>query len=113
MSSLAVGTLGSIKILRVRGQPFLRAGVGGRPGGASVGRVDLMYSSSRAKDGMTIFNINNNANQSILRFVTHNGQLMANGRIVGVQKVLKHESSAKEILKGLLKLSLHGAKAGL
>jgi hypothetical protein len=69
----------------------------------------LLYGSERAKDGMTIVNISNNANQYILRFVTHNGQLVVNGRIVGVQRVLNHESSGKEILKGLLTLLIHGA----
>jgi len=110
-SSVAVGSFGSIKILRIPNQTFLRLGVGGRPGGLQVGRLDLMYGSSRAKDGLTILSINNNANQSILRFVTHNGRLVVNGRIVGVAKVLKHESSAKEILKGILKLLIHGAKS--
>jgi len=59
---------------------------------------------------MTILNINNNAGQSILRFVTHGGYLMVNGSIVGVQRILKHETNAKAILKGLLKLLAHGAK---
>jgi hypothetical protein len=35
-----------------------------------------------------------------------------NGRIIGVQRVLKHESNAREIIKGLLKLLAHGAKQG-
>jgi hypothetical protein len=50
--------------------------------------------------------------KSILRFVTHNGRLVVNGRIIGVQRVLKHESNAREIIKGLLKLLAHGAKQG-
>ena len=110
--SLALGAAGSIRILHVPKQSFLRLGLGGRKGGAAVGRLDLLYGSERAKDGMTILSINNNANRSILRFVTHNGRLVVNGRIYGVQKVLKHESSAREILKGLLKLLVHGAKHG-
>ena len=113
VTSVAVGTVGSIKILRVPGKQFLRAGVGGMPGGATVGRVDMMYGSLRAGDGMTIFNISNNSGQYILRLVTHGGKLMVNGRIVGVSRVLDHATSGKEILKGLIKLCIHGAKAGL
>jgi hypothetical protein len=75
-----------------------------------LGRLDALYSSGRAKDGMTLLSINNNAGQSILRFVTHGGRLLVNGRIVGVQRVLNHEANAKEILKGLLKLLAHGVK---
>ena len=72
----------------------------------------MLYGSYRARDGLTIFSINNNAGQSILRFVTHNGRLLVNGRIHGVERVLRHEGSAREILKGLLKLLAHGAKQG-
>lgn len=54
----------------------------------------------------------NNAGLSILRFVTHSGILLVNGRIVGVERVLKHEGDAREILRGLLKLLAHGAKQG-
>ena len=61
---------------------------------------------------MTIFNINNNAGQSILRFVTHSGRLVVNGRIVGVERVLQHEGDASVIVKGLLKLLAYGAKNG-
>ncbi len=113
LASIAVGSFGSIHILRIKGQQFLRAGVGGMPGGATVGRVDMMYGSLRAGDGMTIFNISNNSGQYILRLVTHSGKLVVNGRIVGVKRVLNHETSAKEILKGLIKLCAHGWKAGL
>ncbi len=59
---------------------------------------------------MTLININNNAGQSILRIVTHNGRLMVNGRIVGQQKVLKHATDPKEVLRGLIKLVNHGIK---
>ena len=112
LTSVAVGSLGSIQVLRIRGQTFLRSGLGGQPGGLAVGRVDMLYGSYRARDGLTIFSINNNAGQSILRFVTHNGRLLVNGRIHGVERVLRHEGSAREILKGLLKLLAHGAKQG-
>lgn len=112
IASIAVGAIGSIHILRVPGQVFVRAGVAGRPGGAVIGRIDLLYPSSRAADGMTILNINNNAGQSILRFVTHGGRLVVNGRIVGVSRVLSHEGNAREILKGLLKLLAYGARQG-
>lgn len=111
VSSVVLGSYGNIKILRIPKQTFIRLGVGGRPGGLQFGRLDMMYSSSRAKDGLTILSINNNANQSILRFVMHSGRLVVNGRIVGVAKVLSHESSGKEILKGILKLLAHGAKS--
>lgn len=111
LASLAFGGIGSIRILKIPNQTFLRLGVGGRPGGLQLGRLDLLYGSERAKDGLTIINISNNSNQYILRFVTHSGQLVVNGRIVGVQRVLNHATSAKEIVKGLLKLLIHGAKA--
>ena len=87
-----------------------------------IGRIDLLYGSSRAKDGMTIISINNNAGQSILRFVTHGGRLMANARIgkifegskiVQGQWVLRHATSGKDILKGLLQLAWHGAIRGI
>lgn len=61
---------------------------------------------------MTILNINNNAGQSILRFVTHGGHLVVNGRIVGVSRVLSQEGDARAVLKGLLKLLAHGARQG-
>lgn len=112
VASVAVGSVGSIRILRVEGQSLFRLGVAGQPGGASLGRLDLLYQSSRAKDGMTILNINNNAGQSILRFVTHSGRLVVNGRIVGAERVLQHEGDARAILKGLLKLLAYGAKNG-
>ena len=112
VTSVAVGSIGSIRILRVRGQTFLRTGLAGQPGGVAVGRVDMLYGSYRARDGLTILSINNNAGQSILRFVTHGGKLVVNGRIVGVSRVLKHESNAREIMKGLLKLLAHGARQG-
>lgn len=111
-TSVAVGSFGSIRILRVRGQTFLRSGLAGQPGGLAIGRVDMLYGSYRARDGLTILGINNNAGQSILRFVTHNGRLLVNGRIVGVERVLRHEGDARAILKGLLKLLAHGAKQG-
>ncbi len=110
VSSLALGAYGSIRILRVPKQTMFRLGVGGQPGGAQVGRLDLLYGSNKAKDGLTILSINNNANKSILRFVTHNGRLVVNGRIFGVSRVLRHEGSPKEIMKGLLKLLKHGVK---
>ena len=112
VASVAVGSIGSIRILKVEGQALLRLGVAGQPGGASIGRLDLLYQSSRAKDGMTILNINNNVGQSILRFVTHSGRLVVNGRIVGVERVLQHEGDARAIVKGLLKLLAYGAKNG-
>lgn len=112
VSSVALGSYGSIRILRVPGQAFVRLGVGGQPRGATLGRIDMLYPSSRAGDGMTIFTISNNAGQYILRFVTHSGQLMVNGRIVGVSRVLSHETDARVILKGLLKLLAHGAGQG-
>lgn len=122
VTSVAVGSIGSLRILKIPGSTLVRFGVGGQRGGAVVGRVDLLYGSARARDGMTIVNINNNAGQSILRFVTHNGQLMANARIGKVfegakivqgQRVLRHATSSKEILKGLLQLAWHGAIRGL
>lgn len=110
ISSIAVGSIASIKIIQAPGKAFFRLGVGGQPGGLQLGRLDMLYGSLRAKDGMTVLSINNNANKSILRFVIHSGKLTVNGRIFGVSKILKHETNAKEILKGLLKLLAHGKK---
>jgi hypothetical protein len=120
--SIAVGSLGSVRILKIPGTTFARLGVGGQRGGAVIGRIDLLYGSNKAMDGMTIISINNNAGQSILRFVTHGDQLMANARIGKVfegskivqgQWVLRHATSGKDILKGLLQLAWHGAIRGL
>lgn len=114
--SVVVGSLGSIRILRISGQTMRSSAtttVRGRPGGLTVGRVNMGYASSNAGDGMTIININNNAGQSILRFVTHGGQLQANARIVGVERLLRHTPAGKEMLKGLLKLAHHGFIKGL
>ena len=113
VSSLAFGSIGSIKILNIKSLSSIRFGVGGQPGGMEVGRVAMGYASNKAKDGMTIINISNNSGQWILRFVTHSGKLMVNGRIVGVKKLLNHETSWKAIAKGLLKLLAHGAKTGM
>ncbi len=113
VTSLAFGSIGSIKILNIKSLSSIRFGVGGQPGGFEVGRLAMGYSSNRALDGMTILSINNNAGQSILRFVTHNGKFVVNGRIVGTQKILKHESNPGEIAKGILRLLLHGFKSGL
>ena len=88
----------------------MQFGVGGAPGGIRLGRVDALYRSIRSRDGITVFSINNNSGQSILRFVIHNGRLLVNGRIVGVERVLRHEGGAREILKGLLKLMAHGVR---
>jgi hypothetical protein len=110
--SLVAGSVGSIRILRVPGRTFIRMGVGGQPGGVTLGRLDLLYGSERAQDGMTVISINNNAGQSILRFVTHGGGLVVNGRIVGVERVLDHATDTRTILKGLIKLLVHGARAG-
>ena len=70
------------------------------------------YTSDRAKS-MTIFNIHSNSGYWILRFVIHNGKLVVNDRIVGVWKVLKNESSWREITKGLITLLIHVMKLGL
>ncbi len=121
VSSVVLGSVGSIRILRIRGASSVGLGVAGRPGGATIGRVELAYGSARAQDGMTIININNNAGQSILRFVTHDGVLMANARIGRVMdgsrivegsRIMRH-TSGLDMLKGLLKLAAHGAIKGL
>jgi len=113
VSSLAFGSIGTVKILNVKSLSAIRFGVAGQPGGVEVGRIAMAYPSNRAMDGMTIINISNNSGQFILRFVTHNGKLVVNGRIVGVSKILKHEGNWKVVVKGLLKLLSHGAKQGM
>lgn len=112
VSSVALGSLGSIRILRLPSQAFLRTGLGGQTGGFAVGRLDMAYGSYRAKDGLTVLSINNNAGKSILRFVTHDGRLVVNGRIYGVKRVLDHETKGREIIRGLLQMLAHGAKQG-
>lgn len=102
-------------MLKIPKRTFWRWGIADRSGsvrtgGATMGRVNLLYPSEKARDGLTIININDNAGKSILRFVTHNGCMMVNGRIYGVKRVLVHGSSPRAILKGLLKLLAHGAK---
>lgn len=113
ISSIAFGSIGSIKILNIKSLSAVRFGVGGQPGGLEVGRIAMGYASGRAKDGMTIINISNNSGQYILRFVTHSGKLVVNGRIVGVNRVLNHEGNWTLVVKGLLKLLAHGAKQGM
>lgn len=112
LSSVALGAYGSLRILHLPGKAFVRLGVGGQPGGATLGRIDLLYASGEAGDGMTVLSINNNANKSILRFVTHSGRLVVNGRIFGISRVLTHASDPRVVLKGLLKLLVHGARTG-
>jgi len=116
VSSVALGSLGSIRILRIPGQSvrsFATLTVKGRPGGVTLGRASMFYGSQNARDGMTVISINNNAGKSILRFVTHGGQLQANARIFDVERVLRHTPVGKEMLKGLLKLAHHGFIKGL
>lgn len=108
--SVAAGSLASMKIVFVPGKVTAGFGIANQPGGVYLGRLNGLYQSKRAVDGMTILNINNNAGQSILRFVTHGGKLMVNGRIVGQSRVLQHSTDAREILRGLIKLLAHGAK---
>ena len=53
VSSIAAGSLATIKILHVPGGS-VRFGVDGKPGGVEVGRLTGLYKSKNAKDGMTI-----------------------------------------------------------
>ncbi len=112
VGSIAFGSIGSIKILNIKSVSSIRLGVGGQPGGMEVGRLAMGYASNRAKDGMTILNISNKSGQWILRFVTHGGKLVVNGRIIGIERVLNHARGWKNVAKGLLKLIIHGAKSG-
>jgi hypothetical protein len=59
-----------------------------------------------------LVNVLNNNKQWIFRLQQISGQIVLNGRIVGVEKFHRVES-AKEMLKVLVKLALHGAKKGL
>lgn len=115
VSSITLGSLASIKIIKAPGKAILSKGVGGQPGGLQVGRFDIMYKSESAMDGLTIFSINNNAGKSILRVVTHNKKIMINGRIYATPygRVLDHihiKKNPKAFFSGLLKLMAHGRK---
>ena len=109
VTSIAIGSVGALRILRVPGTAPAQWITVGAP---HAGRVGVAIPSMRA-GGMTVFTINNNAGQSILRFVTQNGALHVNGRIIGVDNVLRHERDWRVVAKGLLKLLWHGAKAGM
>ena len=111
VASVAIGTLGSYRVLHVQGRTAVRLGVGGMPGGVEVGRIQALYPNLNG-NGMTIFSIVNNNGKSIMRFVFQDGRLYANGRIYGVSNVLRHESDWRKITAGLLKLLWHGAKSG-
>jgi len=111
VASIAIGAIGSYKVLHVQGRTAVRAGVGGMPGGFEVGRIQALYPNLRG-NGLTIFSIVNNEGKSILRFVFQDGRLYANGRIYGVSNLLRHESDWRKITAGLLRLLWHGAKSG-
>jgi hypothetical protein len=111
VTSIAVGSVGMLRILRVPGTAASRWITVGVPHSGRVGVA--IPSMNTAGGGMTVFSINNNAGQSILRFVTQNGALHVNGRIIGVSNVLRHEHDWRVVCKGLLKLLWHGAKAGM
>ncbi|NJO14549.1 MAG: hypothetical protein HC877_02015 [Thioploca sp.] len=112
VSSIVIGSVAAFRVLHINGQSLIRMGVGGQPGGIQIGRIQALYPNLRG-NGMTVFSLVNNQGQSFLRFVFQNGRLYANGRIVGVQNILRHESNWRTIAKGLLKLLWHGAKTGL
>lgn len=119
VTSIALGAWGSVRILKVPNAKLFNVAKGAP---LNLGRVDLLYASGRSKDGMTIISINNNAGQSILRFVTHDGALQANARIGKVMQgskiiegshVMRHTGMGKDMVKGLLKMASHGALKGL
>ncbi len=124
VTSLAVGTVASIRILRVPGRPMLRSTGPSGGSGAGLGRIDLWYGNgmrnAMAGNGsMTVFSINTNAGQSFLRVVVqavdgNAARLYFNGRIIASQNrwVMKHESNWRVVAKGLAQLLQHGARAG-
>jgi len=126
VTSLAVGTVASIRILRVPGRPMLRNTGPSGGSGAGLGRIDLMYGSApnlraayAGQGSMTVFSLNTNGGQSFLRVVVQavDGQaarLYFNGRLIGPTNrwVLRHESGWRTVAKGLAQLLYHGAKTG-
>jgi hypothetical protein len=115
VTNLVVSVGGSYKILRIPGTKFFMKGTVNTTGkvyreGVTVGRLQLMYELPQA-NGRVLVNVLNNNRQWILRFQQVSGQIVMNGRIVGVETFHRVES-AKEMLKVLVKLALHGAKQG-
>lgn len=124
VTSIAVGSFGSVRILHAPGRSALRLTGPSGGTGYGLGRIDAWYGvpvrqAMGGNGALTVFSITNNANQSILRIVLQavdNGaaRLYVNGRIVGVAggNLLRHESNWRVIAKGLAKLLWHGARSG-
>lgn len=123
VSSIAVGSWGSIRILHAPGTTI--GATSHTFPGVGVGRVSAMFGPSyrtvqtTQKGALTVFNVANNEGKSILRIVYQavDGQvarLYVNGTIKNIPngRVIKHSSDWRVIAKGLAKLMYHGAKAG-
>jgi len=106
---------GTIKILKVPNQSFIASGhlhgVGANMkianvvgDGFTVGRLQLMY---KLPSGKVFVNITNNSNQWIIRLQQINGQVVINGRVIGVDKWHRLQNPS-EILKMITKLIIHG-----
>jgi hypothetical protein len=116
VTNLVVSVGGSYKLLKIPGSKFLLRGTVNTTGkvyreGATIGRLQLLYELPQA-NGRVLVNVLNNNKQWIFRLQQVSGQIVLNGRIVGVEKFHRVEN-AKEMLKVLVKLALHGAKKGL
>jgi hypothetical protein len=115
VTNLVVSVGGSYKLLKVPGAKFVMKGTINASGkyyreGLTLGRLQLAYPMEGG--GHVIVNVVNNSRQWVFRFQSVGGQIVLNGRIVGT--AAKHRvSSPLEMVKVLVKLALHGAKAGL
>lgn len=115
VTNLVVSVGGSYKLLKVPGSKLFMKGTVNASGkyyreGMTFGRLQLGY--PMAGGGHVIVNVLNNSGQWIFRFQSVSGEIVLNGRIVGT--AVKHRvASPLEMLKVLVKLALHGAKAGM
>ncbi len=124
VSSFAIGGWGSFRVLRAPGKVAIGRTNHTFPG-VGVGRVEMMFGpgyrqvQSTQQGALTVFNVVNNQNKSILRIMFQAvegrpAQFYINGRIYNVPggRLLKHETNWRKIASGLAKLLYHGAKSG-
>ena len=124
VSSIAVGGWGSFRSLYAPGRVAFGRSPHTYPG-LQVGRVDFMFGPgyrhvrSTRQGALTVFNVVNNSNQSILRIVYQaleggRAHFYINGFIKNVPhgRILRHETNWRRIASGLARLLYHGGKNG-